>query len=79
MQYSGLLTKDEVKKFIPEFYELEHARATKVDINPDKESKRSKYLVILTPEEVVEDLLEVGFKSGLLNHWGWAEKFKKSN
>ena len=79
MEYSGLLTADEVMKFSAHFYELENARTTKVEIQPDLNSQRSKYLVVLKPESVVEDLLVASFHDGMLNHWGWSKKFKRAH
>jgi len=79
MEYSGLLTADEVKRFISHFYEIESAKTTEVRVRPDLGSNRSKYLVVLKSESIVEDLLDASFRDGMLNHWGWSKKFQKDS
>ena len=75
MKYFGLLTTEEVRIFIPHFYALDNAKTTNVEIKPDRTQER--YLVILKPESIVEDLLDASFNDGMLNHWGWSKKFSK--
>jgi len=76
MQYRAKLTMEEVKKFCNDFYQLEDARATKVEIMPDE--RHISFHVVLVPEEICADFLEADFRDGFLTHMGWHKKFAKN-
>ena len=76
MSYHATLTMEEVKKFCADFYELESARTTKVEITPD--DKHINFRVVLMTEDICADLLDASFHDGLLSHWGWHKKFVKN-
>jgi len=74
--YRATLSMEEVRKFCADFYELESARTTKVEISPD--DRHTNFHVVLVSEEICADLLDASFRDGLLSHWDWHKKFKKN-
>lgn len=77
MNYRGILTITETKKFFDLFFELEVSRMTIIHQRPIENG--TKIEIFLSPFEVATELLEASFKDGLLCSDGWSEKFEKDD
>ena len=77
MKFCATLNYQEVLKFIEDFYSLEHAQTTQIQIESTKYHGRSKVILVPIQNKICEKLLEASFYEGLMHHWGWDKKFEK--
>ena len=79
MCYEAKLNDEEVGKFCGNFFGLDTARDTKIEI-VHLDAERGKFQVTLTPNEGMAESLDNLFEFGLLSDqggYGWNKKFKK--
>jgi hypothetical protein len=71
MKISVLLTPNEISEFFADFsgYETEIFAKTNITIK--------NLRVTLEPDTSIEEQFKLSFSEGLMNTWGWGEKFKR--
>lgn len=73
--YRAILNAREVREFCEDFFNLESARMTKVEITPDE--RYVSFKVVLVPQgEPGVSTLQKSFKDGSLSRGSWHKKFK---
>ncbi len=73
VKFEGVLSKEELAKFLLGFKELDVSQTTVVT----EVEVSGGILVTLSNDTPVNFLLATSFEDGLLNHWGWTDKFKQ--